>query len=948
MSNLKGFQVFIKNLGTSTTSDLSKVLEAAQAISDEHMIVATCVMIASLGLERPDPQRYERPLDALSSCKSAIGGDALVHIAQHAQNARIRVEAIRRLGGVGTKPAKELLHQSAKDGFGPSQGFNGEVIQPEAVRRAAFQALGKLVEPGVSDGKRILESLARDLTKGDYSGVFRDGATALAHVVRPNLLKDIIGAATGCRHSLMALTLLAACSELDSKELGPEKEAISEVLTSSMNDFHADGDLLDKLCVLAQRITHKELVLKVSALYSGDNLDTGRGKIASAALEAYRPKDETLTEAYLRYAQAPTNVRQENKCIAGLSACAAAGHAATIAKRIVNLGSPGYQELAQSECLRSVFGDVANVVNVLCEAIDLTENKGQIPNVAQRVCEGFIRVSMSGVASGYMFGRLGEIRTPESRMQREGQLPELAKSLLSIGRDHDAIAELAARLCSSKTGTGAVAIASVLLKPCDLLAGVFLDRLLTAASHLKMNVPPSSVEESPLALLEPLMFPDCREWFARELPGRIVKEGRLNRYAIDLLRRYDLKFVENADKALQQVKVPADAVFILKLLASRVEEKSLRLLGRAIEQGFLAGDDGVDVRRMALELLGNIAGSRPKTLDPALTQDLLNIIHNRVRNEKKIVRICAYDACGQFANPASITSLRERLKSEREESVQKVISSALAAVKKRLVEERPATQAPANVITSWLGHIADLEDKSLAEEALRFLCPPHPEAVLIATLKCLSRIGQRETIAAIDSFVGETCPAREVLKAAHHAKALLQGRKDFSLIDALAFTFEPDSPVVDLSVNYGDIFGAARVSVLASGLARAGNEWQAGQWSYFVTTMDAVCDVLNRHQFETQWARMNLAEGKAKELAKKEYGNRLRVSEYEKTFANLQPMFAAIHSMRGEAEIAHLENQDGTAKGGVGEDQAKLVIEQFKLLFPAFLDALDAKDALVS
>lgn len=943
MTKHKAYENLIQGMGACTTSELSNIMEAAQAIGDEHMLVAACMMICSLAQERHPPAAlYEQPLNALCSCKSKLASDALLHIAQHARNARIRVEAIRRLGGVGTKAAREMLYQLAKEGFGAAQGFVNDVIQPDMVRLAAFEALAKSAEPKASDGKAILEAIGQDLSKGDDSGAFRAGAGALAHVARGIHLKDLVGMATECRHPLMALRLLAACSNLDTRALAGEKEAIAACLSKNMHDFREEGELLDKLCALARKITHKEFVLKVSDSHHGDCLDRGRGKIASAALEAYPAKDDTLTEAYLRYARSPDNVQQGSKCIAGLAACAAAGHAAAIAKRIVHQENTGYQQLVRSGSLRIIFADISGVVGALCAALDAIEDAGQRAGAAQGVCDGLIRVSMTAEKNTHGIDRLENIREPNRRQGGVSQLPRLADGLRSLGREDDALTEFASQLCAGSQSTGTVAIARVLLKPFDGLADVFLDRLVTAASHIKMEDPPAGVEDSPLAPIEPFMFPDCRQWFGRELSARVVKDGRLNRYAIDLMRRHDLTFVENADKALQEVEASADAAFILRLLASRADGKCLRLLGRAVEQVFRASKDGVEVRRTALELLGAIASQRPKALDPALTQELLTIVHNRFRADTKIMRLCAYAVCGQFASPASIVPLHDRLKSESDMGAKEAIARALGSIKSELLAAKPSHQGKTEMIVAWLGHVGNLGDQTMTQEALEYLCPPHAEPVLVAALTCLSKIGTRETINAIDRFVEETSPAGEVLKAARLAKAALQGRKDLSFMEALGAVFDPESTVLDPEIHYEKLLGIGRLKVMTACLTGAMEQWVAHHWGDFVERIDGFCDLLNQDLYENRWDRLGLTKEKAQKCLPTPYGGRIYKDEFKKTLPTVQPLFVSLHSMRGLAEGAHPLKPDGTMRPGVSEAQGRLAMDQFKELFAGYIQWLTA------
>ena len=270
-----------------------------------------------------------------------------------------------------------------------------------------------------------------------------------------------------------------------------------------------------------------------------------------------------------------------------------------VAKRLVRQSSAGYQHLLRSESVGTILG--ADVVNVLCDALDDIKDDRERLGAAQGTCEGLIRVSLAGHRDGPGFDRLENIRE-HGRQINQSPVKGLVAFLRTLEPPRDLLAQFAARVCSGKVSRGDIAISTALLRPLDALASLFLDRLLQAAFHVKLDAPVADAE-SPLAQIESIVFPDCRDWLVRELPSWIVKDGRLNRYGIDLMWRQNLPFVESADKALQQVHDAADGIFILRLLASRTDRECLRLLGRSVEQVFEVAKDGVEVRRTALELL---------------------------------------------------------------------------------------------------------------------------------------------------------------------------------------------------------------------------------------------------------------------------------------------------------------------------------------------------------
>ena len=265
---------------------------------------------------------------------------------------------------------------------------------------------------------------------------------------------------------------------------------------------------------------------------------------------------------------------------------------------------------------------------------------------------------------------------------------------------------------------------------------------------------------------------------------------------------------------------------------------------------------------------------------------------------------------------------------------------SLTSIGKQLMVARPSRTA-ADLSIKWLAHVADLGDGSFVDEVASFLSPPHSERrVLVAALNSLERLGQERAIKSIDQFVTDTSPSNEVLHAARHARAVLQNRNDLELLEVLARIFDDGSPVLDPKVDYEKLFGLSRMKRLAKGLSESLLLKENGYWEEFVTKLDGICDMLNRHLFDKHWAAMGLPEEKARALSKREYGNRLSISEFRNSFPVLQPLMQTINDMRNAATTAHQEDSDGTEKPGLEEDDASLAIEQFKNLFTRYVEAV--------
>ena len=239
---------------------------------------------------------------------------------------------------------------------------------------------------------------------------------------------------------------------------------------------------------------------------------------------------------------------------------------------------------------------------------------------------------------------------------------------------------------------------------------------------------------------------------------------------------------------------------------------------------------------------------------------------------------------------------------------------------------------------SWLGHVGNLGDQSLASAVEKFLYVPHSDSlVTIAALQCLGKLGKKESVGVIDEFVKRTSAAGDIQKASRQAKLVLQDRNDLEMFGVLSQIFEGNVAILDTSINYEEVFGNSRMKRIRCRLAEALAQLDVGHWDDFVTCLDGVCDILSRHAFEKCWAAMKLAEAKGQMMAKKDYANRLGMAEFKNTFPSIQPLLLSIHQMRGNAETAHAEDSDGSGKPGLDKLDADLSLSQFKKAFPEYI-----------
>jgi len=166
-------------------------------------------------------------------------------------------------------------------------------------------------------------------------------------------------------------------------------------------------------------------------------------------------------------------------------------------------------------------------------------------------------------------------------------------------------------------------------------------------------------------------------------------------------------------------------------------------------------------------------------------------------------------------------------------------------------------------------------------------------------------------------------------------------RKDLSLREVLAEVFPDDSVVFDLSIDYQVIFGA-RLARIARALSEAITQHQSCHWDDFVTKLDGLCELIVRHIYDKYPHLLGIDQVQAQKMVRRDYANRLSMSQFRQAFPAAQPLLESIHATRYEATTAHVEDRDGSEKPGVGQEEAELSLEQFRMAFTKMVSTLTA------
>ena len=602
-------------------------------------------------------------------------------------------------------------------------------------------------------------------------------------------------------------------------------------------------------------------------------------------------------------------------------------------RRVTRVDGPGYKVILESGLLKNVLGGSDEVVDGICRAFT------QASDVRDPHAYGAIRCVLAlGIADARALPPADWLAS--GRTGRDGRTnwaERIAEQLRRSEASMRPIQRLAQCVFDQTMQKGAIEIAARFAARNDELAYVFSEALLTAAADPDPDAWEPLTSTSEFRRLEDGLFSTCEQWFKQNASQFLIEGNRLNRYVLDLIRRGNLRFSEAVRTVTQSIVCTSDADHLLDRVACSQDQNSVRMLA---ELTCFAAEDrqlALHVRKEAIRRIADMCAGGASLLKQ-VRGDILPKIHARF-NDALEVRLTAYAACLHMADCSSIVPLVRRHDTESESQGKAAIEKALAAIRKQLLGARPDLHAATDSV-SWINHVRDLGNASMAAEIRRYLDPPHPdESVVLAALECLAQLRGRTALKLVDGFLQETSPEGAVLKAARRAKITLQDRNDADLFEALREYFPEDSDVLDPAINYDGLLGG-RAKRLAAKLTESWTQWQAGHWDDFVTHLDAACDLLVRHLFKVSWAKMKLASDEAERLATKLYGNRLHVSGFRGAFPVLQAGFSQIHALRDEGRTAHAEDRDGTEKPGLTETEAKLAVEQFLHVFPRYIAEL--------
>jgi len=924
-------QHFLTALGSFTRSDIASILKTRADPDSATTVVAACAWLSSMDphTQMPPREHFLDALETLAASKHATAPHALKLIAAKAANARIRVEAVRRLGRASAK----VLHSLITGQSSPTAGFQGERINDDEFKQAAIQAIGEMAKPNAADTELVLGILKADVESRSDSALFQTAAESLCRLAKPSNLEWLADAATSLRDSHMALSTLSICAKYSRRALLVHADKLSDALVRSLHHLPKSDELQDRLCDLARKTTCAQLLEKLSSRYWDAPPHSPVGAVVWAAVEAYGPADAVLADACLALAKSGENAQPGGPWVHQLTRCAEAGHADRITCRITRMDGAGHKLILESGSLQNVLGGADEVVEGICRAFT------EAPNVGDPQVYGAMRCVLAlGIADCRELPSVDWLA--RGRMGKDGRTnlaEQIAEQLRSNEASMSPIQRLAQSVFDQTMQKGAIEIAARFAARNDELASLFCEVLLTTAGDLDCAAWEPLTTTPEFRRFEDGFFSTCEQWFKDHAVRFLMQDDRLNRYVLDVIRRRNLRFAEAVRTAARSIVHTSDADHLLDRIACSGEDNSVGMLAELT--CFAAEDRGLalHVRKEAIRRTAGLCAEG--TLQPEeLRADILPHIHARF-NDALEVRLAAYAACLHVPDCSSIVPLVRRRETEAEMRGKAAIGKALATLRKQLLSVRPDLHAATDCV-SWIQHVRNLGIASMGAEIRPYLDPPHPnEDVVLAALECLAQLGGRTALKIVDGFLQETSPEGVVLREARRAKIVLQDRNDADLFEALSQFFPEDSNVLNPSLDYDALLGG-RARRLAAGLTDSWTQWEAGHWGDFVTHLDAACDLLVRHLFTAAPAKMKLGRDKCRQLATKPYGNRLSVSQFRDAYPVLQAGFSEIHALRGEGTTAHVEEPDGTAKPGLTDTGAKFAMDQFVQLFPRYVAEL--------
>jgi len=929
MGKSKSVRLEAKELGNFTRERLVAVLKKPLDSKSEIPVMLAVAALASIEPHghRPQDEFIQSALDVLASSAIPTAGDFLWQAAEHAQNARIRIEAIRRAGPFAQAERRDLLRRWASEAFTPAVMFQNDQIDSDSIKEAALTALGQVKNPTKEDIDVIVSALSPPAGQAKFSPrVFHAANAAYWNIGDCASLLDLVRLLTNRRDDI-GLYLTALAAKFSASELQPFADELRKAFVECAHQWPSDQPRLSRLEALAKIIATPAFLQDWASRYGGDALDHGRGRITMKLLEEFKEPSEGVTKGLLILAQWPNNLLPDGPILQGLTRCSAAGFGKVIARRVVEQSSDGHRRLVETGTVFRLYETMESAVTEVCQAICFGRQEHEQRRLAGTVANGAL-VAIEACAESMPSSATNRRRSgPEGREQQESQL-QMVRDLEQLAPCDNPVVLVARLVCPPSSLPGALFVIESWLRLGEPVAQHVIRTVLREAGRSNVVAQRTAVIDrfEQLVLKSEPQQPSHRAALGAALVEEILVDGRLNRYAVDLMQRAQSPLANAAETALNGVQAEEDAGFLLERLHAE-GMSSAGVLTRAID---FHRDDDVSltefVQARAIGLVTDLLRQVPeqKRRD-ALAQQLHQHFFDR-----PTVREAAYMACGALGGFVSIKPLRERLASEKAPKPRTAIERAIEDLKAGLIDQKPQ-QAQPEEIRRWLGYVADLGDPALLPHIAGYLYPLHSDhGVRRAALSAIACMHDPKALAVVKQFISETAPEGETLVLARRARMVLEQRQDADLFDLLSQFFPADADVLDPAIEYEQLLGAYLLSAVTRGLTKAQKLWEDGHWDEFITQINGIMEGVVRQVFRTQYSRMSIDQQRAEKLAGgNSYMSMLNTTEFRTTFGQLQAHCNTIQSFRRDSPTAHVMNKDGSAKDEAGSEEAHYVRSEF-------------------
>lgn len=926
--------------GDFTRDRIRKILESWGQERPDSIPLVAAVTLACLDQHSPirDSDLIALAAEALARVGTQTAGDLLWQAAEDALNWRVRVEAIRRCGPSANSPARrEALRRWATEAFQPSSTFTTDQFTPNIVKEAAITALGSLSNPVAADINAVVEMLAPPSNAAcPASPVFEAAADAYWKIGTAAVLPAVLESLRTVGPDDRGLTVISLAAKFPPRELKSCADTLRTLFIQHANRWQHHAVRTDRLVDLTKKLASDDFFHEWSSRHGAKAMAEGRGKISIAMLEELDCRSESVAKSLLVLAQTLANVADDGPVLEGLRASAAAGHGRLIAATLLGSQADGHRHLIRSGRLFTLYPSMEQAVRATCEAIESGRDPSTQRSTAADAALGLLVAAFTPPSDAnnatWDFGLLQRRANRKHRTDDREPLDVGVEKLKGLKRDGDPVVLVASRACPPVSSLGAAAIIETWMCADDSLSHLAMNVLVREAG--RTNADPDGVPSLKMvegcALKSEGRQQDLRESLTQALLAGIVVDGRLNRYALDLMQRENMAFERGADVACPQLRHKEDADFLLARLAKQ-GQAGLGVLTKAVT--FQRNRDEkltAHVRAKAIELSVALllAGDKRESVE-----SFARLLHGRFQ-DPQVVRVAAYNACGRLRSFVSIGPLRARLAKETDASARARIPQALTALRDALTQVE-LEQAKPEEIETWLAYVANLGDPVLLPQVVGYLQPPHADhSVRHAALRALESMKDPRALEAVKKFIDDTAPEGDTLAVARRARLTLEDRSDVDLFDVLTTFYKPDADVLNPSIDYERTFGRPLLTAVTRGLRKVQNLWEDGHWDEFNTKVSGVMEAIIRQVFRSKYAAMGADQQTCEKLAGgNSYPSMFNFTPFRNTYGRLQAYCNTIHSFRRDSPTAHEMNRDGSPKIEATEDDAESVRQEFLLAF---------------